>query len=316
MRLSQTLLIFLLILLGGCAKFQYSENVTIDQEAFASNPPRSLAMVPFSNASGVENADELARRGLYSSLAGHRYQDVELSRIDSVVSDLANQYNLEPDEIPPPLIRRAGLADAVLTGHVQQVSKRWALIYSAINVVCNLELVDTRTNRTIYKNTARGRNQRFTAPLSILTLFTGALDTFQILRSEEVDETFEELAQRVAKTFPDPAHSGDQTLSIREPSLSLPRNPLAPGDEISIQFEGTAGREAQADIGSIQQNVRMPEIEPGLYRLRYRIPTGTRVDYATVRLRLRQAPDRQAELQLYNMPFSVRELPSNATARR
>lgn len=294
---------------AGCSRFEYDEKLTVNKEAFSQRPPRSLAVLPFANAAKVKKANELAREQIYAHLAPLNYQDTELSKVDTTLSNLSVRYQLEPDEVPPPLIRRSGLADAILSGNVVSISKRWALFYSHIRVVLDIQLTDSRTNEVIYHNVASGRNSRFTAPTSILDLFSGAWDTILHLRDNEVDETMEDLSEHIAKTFPNPSYAGQEELNIRDAKLELPRNPMQPGDILVLEFLGTPDRKALVDIGTIQVNAVVPEVEPGKYQLRYRIPPGTKVDYAVMRLRLLQEPDRQVEVTLYNQPFSVMPAP-------
>ncbi len=101
---------------AGCSRFEYDEKLTVNKEAFSQRPPRSLAVLPFANAAKVKKANELAREQIYAHLAPLNYQDTELSKVDTTLSNLSVRYQLEPDEVPPPLIRRPGLADAILSG--------------------------------------------------------------------------------------------------------------------------------------------------------------------------------------------------------
>ncbi len=300
------LLFAVVLVVSGCSKFDYSEHPVINKQALAANPPKSLAILPFSNASGVANANEVARRDLYAQLSGLGYTDVELSRVDQALSQLAVEYQLDPDEIPPPLIRRSGLADAVLSGQVESVTKRWALLYSHIRVAMQLQVIDARTNTTLYSNRAIGINQRFTAPTSLLGILTGAWNTLRHLRSSEIDQTLDLFAKKVAASFPNPSTvSGEGGLYLRDVILSLPRQTVKPGDEILLEFDGTPGQLGYMDIDEYVHAVRVPELEPGRYRLLYRIPTGPGLPRAMVRVRLAQAQGRQVEVSLYNKVFSI-----------
>ncbi|MCX7013181.1 MAG: hypothetical protein NTW86_11595 [Candidatus Sumerlaeota bacterium] len=292
--------------LSGCSHMFYRDAPFADQRAFEQNPPRSLAVLPFANDSGVKNADAMARQSFYSAISGHHYQDIELDHVDSTLAQLAAEHRLAPGELPPPVIRQSGLADAILAGQLTAVSKFWFLYYSHIKVRIRLEMIDARTGAVLYRNEARARNAKFAPPLGITDVVTSPFTALWHLRDDEVEQTFKDFFDRVVAGIPDypekASHQGAYTL--RDVKLRLPRNPLKVGDAIGVEFQGTPGLKAYLDLGAVAQSIPMVEMKPGRYGVRYTIPPGQSSNYCVATCRL-VGPKDKVELTVFKEPFSI-----------
>jgi hypothetical protein len=294
-----------LALSAGCSTLRIKQEPVINREAFDQNPPGTLAVLPFTNASGVKEANEEARKSFYSALSGLGYEDVEPEEVDSALSRLAVAHQLAPEELPPPLIRGTNLADAILTADVLEVSKFWFIFYSHIKVKMCLELIDSRTGQILYQNKARGINYSISAPMSPGGIVTGAFRTLWHLKTGEMTETFEELSQELVKGFPDTSHvaeGGDYY--IRDIKLGLPGDPIRAGQALTLQFYGTPGLRAYFDLGNIVTNIPITEIKPGYYGVRYVIEPGQSAQYCVVTCRLLGGLE-PVEAALHQKPFSV-----------
>src|SRR5262245_53600831 len=88
------------VLSAACSNMRVSQDPQVNAVAFQTNPPRSLAILPFHNSSGKNNADDVARKSVFAAFTGHGYEDLELARVDEKLSELGLEKNLRPDELP------------------------------------------------------------------------------------------------------------------------------------------------------------------------------------------------------------------------
>lgn len=295
--------------LGGCTYFYFTENPVTNEELFAAQLPRSLAILPFTNRTKVERAPEFARKAFYASLSGLNYRDVELEQVNGAISEIAAERELSPSELPPPLLRSPEIADAVLTGEVTRISKFYIILYAHISVRANIKLYDTRTQQVIYENQAKGVFMDISAPFSIFGALKTAVTSLWHLRDEEIQETFEELAQRVVAEFPRLSPSVEKDgVFIGDVTLRIPNDPMRPGDEMRLEFLGTPNHQAYFDLGSIQQDIPIAEISPGRYGVAYIIQPGQQADFVVVTCKL-IGDGSEVSLTQYRQPFKVESGP-------
>jgi len=292
-------------LAAGCRRLTISENPRINRAAFNANPPQSIAVLPFSNSSGVKGADVQAREAFRAAVSALNYRDVEIEKVDSTLAQLAADRQLSPSELPPTLIREADLAEAVLAGEVLKVSKMWFLLYSRLKVRVRLKLIDTRTEKVLYENQARGLNQRFSVPLGPISLVKSTLQTLWDLRGEEIAETMEEFSKKVVKGFPDyPVMAQQGQYYLRNIKFMVPHNPLRPGEALGLIFNGTPGQKAYFDLGGIAKDIPVAEISPGRYGVRYTIQPGQSAPYCVVTCKL-AGGGQLLHVTLHRQPFAV-----------
>ncbi|MCK4985318.1 MAG: hypothetical protein KAS40_07360, partial [Desulfobacterales bacterium] len=66
------------------------DNDESSQRVILSNPPKSIAILPFGNKTEVEDIAEFVRTTFYSHLTPHPYRDIELHEVDRKLK----RYNL------------------------------------------------------------------------------------------------------------------------------------------------------------------------------------------------------------------------------
>ena len=97
----RSLLVFsftILLFLPGCL-FTFKTNPRIQNVAFRENPPETVAVLPFTNQSNAPETTELARSFFYNALASKSYTDIELSRVDAILAQLALEEGKNPLEL-------------------------------------------------------------------------------------------------------------------------------------------------------------------------------------------------------------------------
>jgi hypothetical protein len=275
----------------GCSSVRTEDSPFFREDVFRADPPRTLAIAPFENATGVADAAPKLRRAVYGALAGLDYTDVELSRVDQAVSQRAMQLNVPPDEVPPQEIAIPDLADAVVFGRVEHVSRLFLFIYGQYRIDVSLALYDTDTRQQLYVNRYVVRNRRWTIPTSPLGIGQSLLQTLWFMRGTELEKSFGEVAQEIAVRFPKPpAQVGEKGLFIDRVQVDVARESLREGDRVLVRVDGSPGKQASFSLGPRVVDQPLRETTPGQYGGLYVIRKGDDARYVYVRVRL-QNPD-------------------------
>ncbi len=273
----------LLFLLTGCL-YTFNTNPRIQSEAFQENPPIKVAILPFVNKTNSPGAGKLARSAFFNELAGKRYEDVEITRVDDVLAQVAIETGENPLELASEFLAEKLGADALFYGSVDDVSKFYIILYSHQKVCLTVRLYDVRRKAFIFSDTVAAYNRTIAPAASPLGLVTSCIETLWHLRKSEKIQTFERLARRLVKEIPEPdispMHRPNllKTIEVRVPSPTLKAN-----DAVDVMITGAPQMTATFDIGNMRRFIPMAEIKPGIYRGRYRIKKGDNLDYALIR---------------------------------
>jgi hypothetical protein len=117
-----------------------------------SNPPESIAILPFGNKTEVEDIEDFVRTTLYSHLTPHPYRDIELHDVDRKLK----RYNLmNYDKLCNVSAKRLGRilgCDAVVIGEVTEFQRVYAGIYSQMAIGVSIRIWDTRTGKKLWSD--------------------------------------------------------------------------------------------------------------------------------------------------------------------
>ncbi len=316
MNLSPFLKIILLVglgaLLGGCGRVQTKDSPFFRKEIFMSDPPQTLAIAPFENLSHHEEAGDQLRTAVYGALSGLGYRDVELSQVDQAVNQQALRLNVRPEEVRPADIAIPELADAVVFGEVQRVSRLFLLIYAQYRVDISLAVYSTRSRQQLYTNEFVITNRRFSVPTSLIGLGKSLLSTIWFMRGSELEESYEEVAQEIAARFPTPPGDvGKSGIYIERISVDVARETLRTGDRVVVRVEGSPGKVGTFDVGSRVTDQPLRESVAGQYTGMYVIKKGDDARYAYVRARIQgKGEDAESvEADAHDQAFSIDTVP-------
>ncbi|MBN1868888.1 hypothetical protein JW916_16540 [Candidatus Sumerlaeota bacterium] len=286
----------LCLALSGCSYYTLSQDPTLDTEAFRSNPPASLAVMPVrddtSHSPRGKNGrrlDEAARRVLYTALSTLHYRDVELTAVDEAIASRSLTLNLQPLDLPPAAFENSDLADALLYARVRKRSKFWLFIYSHVRLGMDLRMIDSRTGQEIYSNRATIHNRRVSLPVSIGGIVESLFLTLWHLRDSEIDNSLEEFGRRLARDFPDPRPSSSLYVAIDDVFVAPSKAVLRAGDRIDVEVRGTPNQVASYDIGRDVVGQPLEEKAPGVYIGTYQVKPGDLCETGIVRATLRSA---------------------------
>ena len=136
------------------------------------------------------NKSQLVRRAVYGVLSTKNYIDVELSRVDHVLSD--------PDRDTLDELK----CDAILTGQINEFKNSSLITYSVTTVELNLKLTD-KYGKILWQGQHAANSRDGTLPLSPLSLVSGVL-VAQMNRDDEVAlQMVDSAARRILNTLPD-----------------------------------------------------------------------------------------------------------------
>lgn len=253
-----------------------------------SDPPQTLAFAPFSNTSKRDDADEELRQAVYAAVSGLGYDDVELDRVDQIVNQQALRLNIRPEEVPPQDIAVPELADAVVFGEVERVSRLFLFVYAQYRIDMNVAMYSTRSRQQLYTNEFVFTNRRFTLPTSLIGIGKSLLSTLWFMRGSELKESYEEVAQELAARFPaPPGQVGREGIFIEKVSVDVVRESLRAGDRVVVRVEGSPGKIGTFDVGARVKDQPLRETMAGQYTGMYVIKEGDDARYAFVTARLR-----------------------------
>ncbi|MGD9210993.1 MAG: hypothetical protein PVI90_09450, partial [Desulfobacteraceae bacterium] len=156
------LLIFIEALLAGCrggldnpthslqevmASKIPNDNLFV-AENYDEHQPLSVAILPFDNQTKEPDAAKLLRRLFYNNFSSLSYQDIELSKIEKVLSqvDPANIF----DASDATQIGQQLKADAIIVGRVTQFETLYAGLYASFSVAFELKMIASKDSEVLW----------------------------------------------------------------------------------------------------------------------------------------------------------------------
>lgn len=203
-------LICLMILFGCGSQLPFiRNNDESDQKLMLTNPPESIAILPFGNKTEVEGIEDFVRTTLYSHLTPHSYRDIELHEVDRKLK----RYNLmNYDKLSNASAKRLGRilrCDAVVIGEVTEFQRVYAGIYSQMAIGASIRIWDTRTGKKIWSDEHVTRHHEGGIPLAITDLAMISIRSGLNLTDAEKVKTVDELSRHLISRVPVPNPSGD-----------------------------------------------------------------------------------------------------------
>ncbi len=275
---------------GGCAVMT-RQNAVLNAEAVRAAAPRTVAVLPFHNASPEPLAAAMARDALYYVLADRGFELLNLAEIDRKVSDRDNLAALArrgPNGgIDAEAAGRIFGADAIAIGRVLSVQPISLGLGRILHIQIQVWLMDTRTQKVLWSDTASGWVRQIELPRRTSAATPAELRQVEMLR---LCRAFDALMQRLARRLPLVAPPAPRTtLAIHRLAVQAPRPVVSAGDRIDIVAEGTPGCLVSATLGSLGKSIPLEEsaAQPGgVYRGAYTVEPGDNSSYCRVAVTL------------------------------
>ncbi len=300
--------------LAGCSYISVSEDPYFDREAYAAHPPRSLAIAPFVNNVEYEEAGLAARKAVYSAFSTLNYKDVEMEIVDRHIHELAVTANKKPEELDRWYIAQPELADAVMFGEVQKLSRLFLLFYSQIRVDLDLIVVDTATKKYLYRNHFITRNRQFNLPSSWFGIGSSFLSSIWHMRGDQVERSMDAAAKALEEKYQETLDSNlTDSSRMAEIVIETPRKEIKAGDQITIKVKTLKHRNVSASISIASLNIIIPlsETAPGEYLGSYSIKNGdnARFTYAKIHIGDPAKPGEELVFSADDQPFVIDTIP-------
>jgi hypothetical protein len=204
---------------GGSAGIGNTFNSVIFEvyEAYKSSPPKCVAVLPFETSGKDVDEDisvdqtETVRRAFYAHLAPQGKRDVELPRVNFVLSKM--------DEVERANIKKVGErlnCEALVQGQITEYGSNFYGLYSKVAVGANLKLVRAMDGEVLWEGSHVAQSHGGSIPLSPIGLAMGIYDAANNVRQERIYSIIDDLARRLVSTIPD-----DQITVLDEPLTSI-----------------------------------------------------------------------------------------------
>jgi hypothetical protein len=192
-----------LLLAGGCM----SRRQVVYQEMDSPNGvsrPRSIAILPFHNATDTPGLGQMVRQSLYDHLSHRRFKDVELTVVDQALNDPGG---IPVDPLTPDVLRNLGErlgCDAVVTGRVTELERLFMGVYSQLSVGADITIHDTHDGRRLWSDSHVARLHDGGLPLTPLGLPLSGVRSGWNLRDSQIIRAVDELTRALADRIPEP----------------------------------------------------------------------------------------------------------------
>ena len=179
------------------------------QRVILTNPPKSIAILPFGNKTDQEDINEFVRTTFYSHMSAQPFKDIELDDVDERLKryHLTNYDKLS--EVPPKRLGQILSCDAVVIGEVTEFQRVYAGLYSQMAVGASITVWDTRTGKKIWSDEHVTRNHEGGIPLALTDLaMIGVRSGLNLTESEKI-KTVDELSRYLTGRLPVPDAHGN-----------------------------------------------------------------------------------------------------------
>lgn len=216
--MKKLVVLFVLVSLGGCSSpvfrdkgatggtdQNFPNQVTYQlMNAYKASPPDCIAILPFTSNEDGESAEktrqnaENVRRAFYAHLAPQGKRDVEIPRVNFVVSTLS-----EKEKTDNPLVGKKLNCDALVTGTVTEYGSNFFGVYSRVAVGADLAMHRAKDGALLWEASHVAESHGGSVPLSPIGLALGIVEAANNVREEQIYRIIDDLARRLVSTIPD-----------------------------------------------------------------------------------------------------------------
>jgi hypothetical protein len=225
--------------LGGCGlQLPFvKESADTAPRVIHSNPPKSIAILPFGNKTEQEDIGEFVRTTFYGHLSAQPYRDIELLEVDQRLK----RYHLDNYDtlcdVPPQRLGQILNSDAVVIGEVTEFQRVYAGIYSQMAVGASITVWDTRTGEKIWSDEHVTRNHEGGIPLALTDLaMIGIRSGLNLTESEKI-KTVDELSRYLTSRVPVPDVHGNEKITKLVSLKRLTRAKYAAADSSPVKLK-------------------------------------------------------------------------------
>jgi len=156
-----------IILSFSCLNYKPIDLVHPD---FSLYRPSLVAVLPMDNFSPDLDASPLIRPIVQERIRAKGYNSLPLSQVDTILKENGVLVSHDVYMFTPQQLGKILGVEALVYGTITEFNKRYALIYSDIKVRLRLEMVDARTEQTLWKSEHLSTDNTLLGSLQILLL--------------------------------------------------------------------------------------------------------------------------------------------------
>lgn len=170
--------------------------------------PQCLVIMPLEKAIKDDTENKLIitkeqleqiRMVFYSHLAPAQFRDIELRKVDHLISKMYPEERTNHKKIAEALG-----CNYLLTGKITDYSKDFFLFYSQIVIGAELQLIQANNDDILWEGKYVAESHASAIPLSPIGAVKGLYDTTNHLSDEEVLKVSDVLARQLVRTIPEP----------------------------------------------------------------------------------------------------------------
>ncbi len=184
---------------------------------------KRLCVLPFENASHVDELDEKVRQGVAGHLSVKRFTDVELHEIDARLTDIADWHRLAPRDLG----RRLN-CDVLVYGLVSKPDTIYAGVYSQLTLIGTLRVVGVASGDVLLHETYTTRLHDLGLPLSPVGLVASMVRNLRTFTDTRFVRAIDDLSRNLAALVPDLPETGASTSAASQKQDSAMTRPARP----------------------------------------------------------------------------------------
>jgi len=245
--------------------------------------PKSVAVLPFVDLSKSKEAIDVVRRGFYNHFSSLPYTDMELYKVNSLLSKAGLTDAETISKTSPQELGRILGVDAVVFGEISNFDKLFLVLYSQVSVGAEIKMYDARTGNFLWSGKHTVRKHEGGISTNPIGLIAVVISTALNMRDIQLLRANDDLFRDMVKTIPVPSIAE----ALKPPSITLLTQdskglPKKAGDEIKVVIQGAPRMQAWFDIGVYKKHLEMKEVEPGGYYGVYKVLPGDNIDKAII----------------------------------
>ena len=175
-------------------------------DAYKEKPPGCVAILPFETPNGSESNSknisldqtQTVRRALYAHLSPQGKRDVEIPRVDFVISQLSvadlDNYAVIGEQLG---------CDAVIAGNITEYGSNYFGIYSKVAVGADLKMFRAVNGTLLWEGEHVATSHGGEIPFSPFGLAAGIVKAATNLNEEQILRVVDDLTRRLVSTIPD-----------------------------------------------------------------------------------------------------------------
>lgn len=287
-------------------------------EQFKETTPHRIAILPFENLTDDKAAAGLVRRCFYNHFSAKKYHDVELYRINMVLTRDGLLSGHKYKDINPSRLGQILQADGLIYGKVTSFNRVFLGAVSQVSVELDVQMVDARTGNMCWRAKHCTYHRAGGVSLNPVMIIPAIVRAALNVRDIEMLRTSEDLSRKILKTLPEPSLSEMQ----RPPNITFfahdaKKDWKTTGDVIHVAMVGQSGMMGSFAIANIRDEVALVEDNPGVYSGTYTVMPGDNVTNGLVTGHLIDEKGNKSEwvdpLQLVNIDTNPPSQPEKAT---